>query len=521
MGRKISKVIFLTWVLLASFLPEYYCQNCQSQECLNLLDLRVKKQQDRQDNLLKLKQEYPISEKSVQITDLPLDQLKAKLQTRELKARDVLSAYLANAINATTAFNCITEFSPAAITLADKLDASPVVKGPLHGIPFCVSDNHNIKGMVSTLGYSKNLYQPAKDTAAYIKALEDLGAVPFWAVKFATGTDMGGCVRISAHFNGISGIKPTEGRLSLKGVVSPIPKVVGLQPTTGFLADDPKTIAFVMQSLLENNVQSSHDTSSVLPIPWNSSLLESNKPLRIGYVNSYPIFPALGQTEATLLKAKEALELRGHNLTAIEMIDSYESFDVFTDLLLADNGESIKQQLRNDEVSNAFEAFRFVLRLPHLAKRIISFLPVPDRTKMVLTPGTAARISNRLWDKVKTKRELREDILNFMDRHSIDVIISPAFPFPAPKVETAPYLLLGYSYTSIWNLVEFPAGVVKFGLENGTDVTDYNDEGDPVLRVAKHNYPASTGMPIGVQVIGRPFQDELVLRIMSELYSSK
>jgi fatty acid amide hydrolase len=53
------------------------------------------------------------------------------------------------------------------------------LKGPLHGLPVCIKDDTNVEGMDSTLGYAKNLYKPATDSAVLVKALKDLGAVPF------------------------------------------------------------------------------------------------------------------------------------------------------------------------------------------------------------------------------------------------------------------------------------------------------------------------------------------------------
>lgn len=37
----------------------------------------------------------------------------------------------------------------------------------------------------------------------------------------------------------------------------------------------------------------------------------------------------------------------------------------------------------------------------------------------------------------------------------------------------------------IWNFVDFPAGVIPFGVETGRNIDDYNDEGDALLRLAK------------------------------------
>lgn len=53
------------------------------------------------------------------------------------------------------------------------------IKGPFHGLPISVKDNMAIEGMDSTLGFGKNLYKPQNETAMVVKALMDLGAVPF------------------------------------------------------------------------------------------------------------------------------------------------------------------------------------------------------------------------------------------------------------------------------------------------------------------------------------------------------
>lgn len=37
----------------------------------------------------------------------------------------------------------------------------------------------------------------------------------------------------------------------------------------------------------------------------------------------------------------------------------------------------------------------------------------------------------------------------------------------------------------IWNFVDFPAGVIPFGVETGQNIDNYNDEGDALLRLAK------------------------------------
>lgn len=152
------------------------------------------------------------------------------------------------------------------------MDTLSKVQGPLHGIPICVKDDHNVIGMDTTLGLGKNLNKPALTNGALVQALADLGATVFCKTNvpqtlfrfssdnpiygetlnhrdpilspggsscgsaslvaaggavFATGTDIAGSVRIPAHFSGLCTLKPTQNRISDKGILPTLPKLVG------------------------------------------------------------------------------------------------------------------------------------------------------------------------------------------------------------------------------------------------------------------------------------------------------
>ena len=79
------------------------------------------------------------------------------------------------------------------------------------------------------------------------------------------------------------------------------------------------------------------------------------------------------------------------------------------------------------------------------------------------------------------------------------------------------FYLVTVIYTFIWNVLDMPAGVVRFGTESGKLFPTTNTENDSYLEMCKKALPSSTGLPINVQVIGKPFQEELVLRALCEL----
>jgi fatty acid amide hydrolase len=134
------------------------------------------------------------------------------------------------------------------------------VKGPLHGLPISVKEQIGVKGTDSTLGFAKYVFQPSATDAPIVAALKDLGAIPFCKTNvpqslltygcgnpifgetvnclnsklspggssggeacliagggsvLGIGTDVGGSVRIPAHFCGVVGMKPTRQRMRL------------------------------------------------------------------------------------------------------------------------------------------------------------------------------------------------------------------------------------------------------------------------------------------------------------------
>lgn len=128
--------------------------------------MRKRKQAERIKTLEKLKIEYEFNPKQRSIVDTSFDRLVEQLQSREITAQEVLEAFIAKSVQVTLELNCITEYIPQAMvskletsysveyTLnsifdfkdwAKKLDKMPTVAGPLHGLPFCVKDDHDVK----------------------------------------------------------------------------------------------------------------------------------------------------------------------------------------------------------------------------------------------------------------------------------------------------------------------------------------------------------------------------------------
>jgi aspartyl-tRNA(Asn)/glutamyl-tRNA(Gln) amidotransferase subunit A len=178
----------------------------------------------------------------------------------------------------------------AAAQLADREVARGYVRGPLHGVPMAHKDMYYRRGVVSTCGSKILRDTPAKATARVLEQLDAAGAIQFgvlnmaefamgptghnwhyghchnpWDLRRITGgsssgsgasvaaraafaalgSDTGGSVRLPAAFCGISGVRPTHGRISVENILPLCPSLDTVGPLTRTVED----AALVLEAL--------------------------------------------------------------------------------------------------------------------------------------------------------------------------------------------------------------------------------------------------------------------------------
>jgi aspartyl-tRNA(Asn)/glutamyl-tRNA(Gln) amidotransferase subunit A len=202
--------------------------------------------------------------------DMTLTELGAGLSARKFSSREIIDALLARIDKADGKLHAFTEvYAKEAKALADAADtarASGFPLGPLHGLPMAYKDLCDIKGRIGTGGSKMWEKRIATETSATVERLTAAGMVPLGKlhmVEFAfggwgtnplmgapwnpwdlethrtpggsssgtgvavaarltpagIGSDTGGSVRIPCAFNGLVGLKVTFGRISLHGTM--------------------------------------------------------------------------------------------------------------------------------------------------------------------------------------------------------------------------------------------------------------------------------------------------------------
>uniref|UniRef100_A0A3Q3CYM8 Fatty acid amide hydrolase n=1 Tax=Haplochromis burtoni TaxID=8153 RepID=A0A3Q3CYM8_HAPBU len=422
--------------------------------------------------------------------------------------------------------NCCTEI------LLESLDQLTTVgsnkDGLLYGVPVSIKENIAFKNHDCSCGVVINLDQPAEKDSVLVQVLKKQGAIPFVRTNLpqallnydcsnpiygqtvnphnpqktsggssggegaliggggsllGIGTDIGGSIRIPASFCGICGFKPTAGRLSLQGV-RPIyrgQKTVSSSP--GPMARDVDSLALCMQALLCDHMFSLDPT--VPPLPFNM--------------------------EVCLLMTIFVIASYSGSITPFNFYFSFS--DQITFPCAKDSFFNFRE---GGPVDPCLEPQIFVYRLPKWLKKIISFLlkPVvffvtfPCARNYIQTFCFIFRSVPELW---KQHADYIQETIAHWRSCNIDVLLCPVIG-PAYN-----FLYFNTNYTFVYNLLNFPAGVVTVSTVTAEDEEEFEHYPDKFDKVLKEVMTGGEGLPVAVQCVALPWQDELCLRLMKEV----
>lgn len=392
----------------------------------------------------------------------------------------------------------------SAAARADEEIAAGKWRGPLHGIPIALKDVIDVAD-VRTTACSKLLLEnvPEHNSNAWAR-LEQAGAVllgkltthefaiggpsfdlPFpparnpWdrtrftggsssgsgaavaagLVPGALGTDSGGSIRTPASYCGIVGMKPTYGLVGRSGVVPLSASLDHVGPMTRTVADNAMML----------NVIAGYDPADVTsanrpPADVTAQLDEGVRGLRIGYAEEFDDAAGVSdEVRAAVQEVLRTLERLGARVETAAL-PSLEDMTDCTRLILMAESFAVHQRTMQGRAGDYGDVVRGRLMLGGLVSAADYIAAVRLRRELAVRMTEATAL--------------------------FDVIITAGTAHPAPKLEAAPKFAL---------MVKPPL-VFPFSLT-----------GAPAL--AMPCGVSETGLPLSVQIAGKPFQEALVYRV--------
>lgn len=392
---------------------------------------------------------------------------------------------------------------------ADKDLVQGNYRGALHGIPIAVKDNMYFKGIPTEAG-SKVMagFIPDYD-ATVVRRLRDAGAIligktvchefalgvnepptrnPYnlgcypggssagsgvsVAIRSAygsLGSDTGGSIRIPAALNGIVGLKPTYGRVSSKGVFPLAWSLDHVGPITRIIED----CALMLQVIAGYD---HHDPYSINhPVPdYRAELKAGVKSKRIGIERSYYFYN--GVIEDVRIAVDNVIaeyEQQGAIIVDVSIPELEYTVETLLTIMLSEAG-TYHQQMLKEHTTRYDPATRSMLQLGELI------------------PATQYLTAQR------ARALFRSAMINVFKVHQLDAMLWPTTPLPTVPLndlaterrdkagETPMQSYIHHTFSA--NLTGQPAISVPCGM-------------------------TSSGLPIGYQLIGKPFAEATLFRL--------
>ncbi|PYX52572.1 MAG: amidase [Acidobacteria bacterium] len=286
------------------------------------------------------------------------------------------------------------------------------------------------------------------------------------------GSDGGGSIRVPAHFSGICGLKPTPGRIPATGHFPPSGGPFALIGVAGPMA---RTVAD-LTALFEVMQGPDDGDTCAAPVPLRRWSENEIKKLRVGYFEDDGRTPVTTETRIAVRKAAEALKSAGFKVEPFQPEGLEEARVLWKKFFVTGGGMLIRPmfQGREEDLSPALKQF------------------------LEWSAAEQALTGDSLMEAWIARDTLRAKFLAQMRKYPI--LLCPVAAIPAFRHAERSWAIEGkevgyldaWSYTEWFNLLGNPAAVVP---------VNHSDR----------------GLPIGVQIVGRPWEEEQVLGVAAAL----
>ena len=298
----------------------------------------------------------------------------------------------------------------------------------------------------------------------------------------ATATDTGGSIRQPAAFTGTVGIKPTYGRCSRWGVIA----FASSLDQAGPIARDVRDAAILLKSMASVDAK---DTTSVdLPVPdYEKALTGDIRGLRVGIPKEYRPDGISAEISRLWDQGAEWLKKRGAEVVEVSLPHTKYALPAYYIVAPAEASSNLARydgvryglRVDGDDITSLYEN-----------SRAEGFGREVKRRIMIGTYVLSAGYYDAYYVKAQKIRTLiKRDFDEAWKK--VDVILTPATPSPAfaPGEITDPVqMYLNDIFTVTVNMAGLPGIAVPAGL-------------------------SADGLPLGLQLIGKPFDEETLFRV--------
>lgn len=465
---------------------------------------------------------------------LPAIEIAKSIKEKRITSVKVVTKTLEHIEKFNSNYNAVVTINSNALAEAKKADDQVTkgkISGPLHGVPIIIKDSYKVEGLRTTSGYPPMKDYIAEEDAVVVKLLKEAGAIiigkgnmPTLAMDMQTdnpifgrtnnpwdtsrtcggstggdavavasgfaylgfGSDLAGSLRIPTAYTGTYGLKTTYGVVSKKGHIPPLPSEIDGLHSLAVMGPVARNIED-LKLALEVIAQPHKDDKTILPICKDAAEINI-KTLKIAWIDSFGKVPIQNEIRGAIIKFVQKLESAGAQVAKMEPagFDYEEVWETW--------GGFVGHQ-------GSYDKSNFLRQIGDLFTRNMT-KNIPMHRKIVGPISVPAYME--LLNRQQKYITLMENFLDDYDVWITPVSCVTAFKHHKPTKAfgnfnvygvpisvdgvSVPYYVATQAYTTIFAVTENPVLSMPIGLD-------------------------SNGLPIGIQVVSKRFNDFKLLEI--------
>lgn len=237
--------------------------------------------------------------------------------------------------------------------------------------------------------------------------------------------------------------------------------------------------------------------------------------LRVGVYEDDGFFTPCASSKRAVHQAAQALERAGAILVPFAPPRSDEHYLVLACAVTADGLATLDAWIGEDRVIAPVALNRRLARTPPRVRRALSKALglVGERRIAKTLAAVGERDVASYWRLAHERTSMQRGELDRWNELALDCVLCPATATPAaPHGSTADFTPAA-AYTTRYNVLNLPAGVVSVTTVRPNE-TERPERSDRLDKRAVTIQRGSAGLPIGVQIVGRPYREDVVLAVM-------